>query len=222
MEAWFPGTEAGNAIANVLYGDVSPSGKLPMSFPRALGQEPLYYNQLPTGRPPTGIDLSKPPSFVTRFVSRYIDVQNSALFPFGFGLSYSTFTYKDVKVSNSTIPLQRTLANRTVPLLEATAVVTNTGNRTASEVVQCYVRNLGASVEQPVRNLKGFRRVTLAPGESKQVSFPLGFAELSFYNPESKPTIEATHYTVWIGGSSLASEEATFEVVSQTGRADSR
>ena len=221
MEVWFPGTEAGNAITNVLYGDVSPSGKLPMSFPRAVGQEPLYYNQFPTGRPPTGIDLSKPPGDGSRFFSRYIDVPNSALFPFGYGLSYSSFTYKGVNVSKSSIPLQQALANRTAPLLEATAIVTNTGNRTASEVVQCYVRNLGASIEQPVRSLKGFRRITLAPGESKQISFPLGFKELAFFNLQSKPTIEATHYTVWIGGSSLASEEAIFEVVSRTGATDS-
>ena len=221
MEVWFPGTEAGNAITNVLYGDVSPSGKLPMSFPRALGQEPLYYNQFPTGRPPAGIDLSKPPGDGSRFFSRYIDVPNSALFPFGYGLSYSSFTYKAVKVSKSSIQLAQALTNRTDPLLEAMAFVTNSGDRTASEVVQCYVRNLGASIEQPVRSLEGFRRITLAPGESKQVSFPLGFKELSFFNLESKPTIEATHYTVWIGGSSQASEQADFEVVSPVAAADS-
>jgi beta-glucosidase len=214
METWFPGTEAGNAIADVLYGDVSPSGKLPMSFPRAVGQEPLYYNQFPTGRPPTGIDLSKPPTGDSRFFSRYIDVPNDALFPFGYGLSYSTFSYRDVKVSRTSILLPQALANRSTPLLEATATatVTNTGSREATEVVQCYVRNLGASIEQPVRSLKGFERVTLLPGESKQVSFPLGFNELSFFNLESSPTIEATHYTVWIGGSSLASQEASFLV----------
>jgi beta-glucosidase len=222
LEVWFPGTEAGHAIANVLYGDVSPSGKLPMSFPRAVGQEPLYYNYLPTGRPPTGIDLSQPPGGDTRFFSRYIDVPNSALFPFGYGLSYSSFSYNDVKVSRSSIPLPQALANRGKTLIEATATVSNTGNRTATEVVQCYVRNLGASIEQPVRSLKGFERVTLAPGEAKQVSFLLGFKELSFFNLENKPTVEATQYTVWIGGSSLASQEATFEVVPSMGIAESR
>jgi beta-glucosidase len=221
IEVWFPGTEAGNAITSVLYGDVSPSGKLPMSFPRALGQEPLYYNQFPTGRPATGIDLSNPPGDGTRFLSRYIDVPNTALFPFGYGLSYSSFSYKDVKVSKSSIQLAQALTNRTEPLLEARSIVTNSGDRTATEVVQCYVRNLGASIEQPVRSLEGFRRITLAPGESKQVSFPLGFKELSFFNLESKPTIEATHYTVWIGGSSLASEQADFEVVPSVATADS-
>ena len=222
MEVWFPGTEAGNAITNVLYGDVSPSGKLPMSFPRAAGQEPLYYSQFPTGRPPAGIDLSMPPGNGTRFFSRYIDVPNSALFPFGYGLTYSSFAYKDIKVSKSSIPVTQALANRTAPLLEATAIVTNTGNRIASEVVQCYVRNLGASIEQPVRSLKGFRRITLAPGESKQVSFELGFRELSFFNLESRPAMEATHYTVWIGGSSLANQGATFDVVFRSGAQDSQ
>jgi beta-glucosidase len=214
MEVWFPGTEAGNAIADLLYGDVSPSGKLPMSFPRAVGQEPLYYNQFPTGRPPTGIDLSQPPGGDSRFFSRYIDVPNSALFPFGFGLSYSSFSYQSVKVSKASIPLAQALANRSAPLLEATATVTNTGNREATEIVQCYVRNLGTSIEQPVRSLKGFERVTLAPGESKQVSFPLGFNELSFINEEHVPSIEATHYTVWIGGSSLADQPAAFVISS--------
>ena len=214
IEVWFPGTEAGNAIADVLYGDVAPSGKLPMSFPRALGQEPLYYNQFPTGRPPTGIDLSKPPGGDSRFVSRYIDVPNRALFPFGFGLSYSTFSYQGVKLSKASIPLSQAQTARGKTLLEATATVTNTGSRAATEVVQCYVRNLGTSIEQPVRSLKGFERVTLAPGESRQVTFPLGFNELSFINGEHVPAIEATHYTVWIGGSSLADQSAEFVVAS--------
>jgi beta-glucosidase len=221
MEVWFPGTEAGHAIANVLFGDVSPSGKLPMSFPRAVGQEPLYYNQFPTGRPPVGIDLSKPPTGEERFLSRYIDIPNSALFPFGYGLSYSDFSYRDIKMSKTSIPLSQALANRDVPLLEASATVTNTGKRTATEVVQCYVRNLGASIEQPVRSLKGFERITLAPGESRQVHFSVGFKELSFFNLENSPAMEATHYTVWIGGSSLASQDASFEVTTSTSAADS-
>jgi beta-glucosidase len=212
LEAWFPGTEAGHALAAVLYGDVSPSGKLPMSFPRAVGQEPLYYNQFPTGRPPIGIDLSMPPTGDSRFFSRYIDVPNSALFPFGYGLSYSRFSYQDVKVSKTSIPLAQALANRSEPLVEASATVTNIGDRTATEVVQCYVRNLGASIEQPVRSLKGFKRVTLFPGESKKISFPLAFNELSFFNLDNLPTIEATQYTVWIGGDSLASQEASFVI----------
>jgi beta-glucosidase len=211
MEVWFPGVEAGSAIANILYGDVSPSGKLPMSFPRSVGQEPLYYNSFPTGRPPTGIDLTQPPGGDSRFVSRYIDVPNDALFPFGFGLSYTRFSYGKVSLSRSTVPLAE--ANHGEgSLLSATVTVMNTGSRAGTEVAQCYVRNLGTSVEQPVRSLQGFSRVTLKPGESRQVTFELGFPELSFYNTHSEAVVEPTHYTVWIGGSSQATNGADFSV----------
>ena len=213
METWFPGTEAGNAIADLLYGDVAPSGKLPMSFPRAEGQEPLYYNHFPTGRPPVGLDLTKPPSFDSRFFSRYIDVPNDALFPFGFGLSYTQFGYGDVAVSRSSVPLTEAGRRDAHNLLTVTATVRNTGNRPGTEVVQCYVRNLGASLEQPVRSLKGFERVTLKPGESKQVRFKLGFPELSFYDNTGRAVIEQTDYTVWVGGSSLAADHAEFRIV---------
>jgi len=212
IEAWFPGTEAGSAIANVLYGDVAPSGKLPMSFPRAVGQEPLYYNQFPTGRPTYDADLTKPPGGDSRFISRYIDVPNDALFPFGYGLTYTTFAYSGVAVSRSTVPLSEANSNSGRTLITATATVKNTGERTATEVVECYVRNLGASLEQPVRSLQGFARVTLKPGESKQVSFELGFNELSFYTNSGRQVIEPTHYTVWVGGSSLATEHADFVI----------
>jgi beta-glucosidase len=212
IEGWFPGTEAGSAIADVLYGDASPSGKLPMSFPRAVGQEPLYYNQFPTGRPTYDADLSKPPGGDSRFISRYIDVPNDALFPFGYGLSYTTFDYSGVAVSRASVPLSEAKSNSGSKLITATATVKNTGNRTATEVVQCYVRNLGASLEQPVRSLQGFTRVTLRPGESKQVMFDLGFPELSFYTNSGNAVIEPTHYTVWVGGSSLATEHADFVI----------
>lgn len=212
IETWFPGSEAGTAIARVLYGDVAPSGKLPMSFPYAVGQEPLYYNQFPTGRPAGNADLTKPPTGDSRFISRYIDVPNAALFPFGFGLSYTTFNFADVAVSRQTIPLDEAKAGAK-SLIVATATVKNTGSRAATEVVQCYVGNRGASLEQPVRSLKGFTRVTLEPGESKQVSFPLGFDELSFYDNSGREVIEPTDYTVWIGGDSLAQESATFRIV---------
>jgi beta-glucosidase len=212
IEAWFPGTEAGSAIASVLFGDVSPSGKLPMSFPRAVGQEPLYYNQLPTGRPAYDADLNKPPGSDSRFISRYIDVPNDALFPFGYGLSYTTFDYSGVAVSRATVPLGEAKTSTGRKLITATATVKNTGDRTATEVAECYVRNLGASLEQPVRSLQGFTRVTLKPGESKQVTFDLGFNELSFYTNAGNAVIEPTHYTVWIGGSSLATEHADFVI----------
>lgn len=214
LEAWFPGTEAGHALSRVLYGDVAPSGKLPMSFPYTEGQEPLYYNQLPTGRPAGNADLSRPPSSSTRFISRYIDAPNAALFPFGFGLSYTTFAYSDVAVSRAAVPIGDLHPGASSVVL-ATATVKNTGSRAATEVVQCYVRNRGASLEQPVRSLQGFTRVMLAPGESKQVAFPLGFGELSFFDNSGHATIEPTYYTVWIGSDSLASSEAHFHVTPQ-------
>jgi beta-glucosidase len=212
MEVWFPGTEAGAAIAAVLYGDVVPSGKLPVSFPYAVGQEPLYYSQFPTGRPANGADLTKPPTGDSRYISRYIDVPNAALFPFGFGLSYTAFSYADVAVSRSSVPLTQARANSKT-LVTATATVKNTGTRAATEVVQCYVGLRGASLEQPMRSLKGFQRVTLAPGESKPVAFPLGFDELSFFDNTGRQLIEPSDYTVWIGGDSTASQKAQFRVV---------
>jgi len=210
IEAWFPGTEGGSAIANVLYGDTAPSGRLPMSFPLANGQEPLYYNQFPTGRPPFYLDLS---SKNVRFFSHYIDVPNEALFPFGYGLSYTQFTYSGVTLSRTAVPLPEATRAGADNLITITATVVNTGNRAAAEVVECYVRNRGASLEQPVRSLQGFKRVTLQPGEAKRVSFELGFPELSFYNNAGQAVIEPTHYTVWIGGSSEASEHADFDMV---------
>lgn len=212
MEAWFPGTEAGHALARVLFGDVAPSGKLPMSFPYTEGQEPLYYNQFPTGRPPANADLSVPPTGNSRYISRYIDAPNAALFPFGFGLSYTTFSYSGVKLSRADVPLAEAKPGAH-SLMVATATVTNTGKVAATEIVQCYVRNRGASLEQPVKSLQGFRRVTLQPGEAKEVQFPLGFDELAFFTNEGIAKVEATEYTVWVGGSSLAKESAMFHVV---------
>jgi beta-glucosidase len=212
LEAWFPGTEAGHALANVLFGDVAPSGKLPMSFPYTEGQEPLYYNQFPTGRPAGSADLTQPPGPKSRFISRYIDAPNAALFPFGFGLSFTTFRYTGVSVSRSTIRLDEATAHSSGSLVVASATVTNSGSVAATETVQCYVGNRGASLEQPMRSLEGFTRVTLAPGESRTVSFPLGFNELSFFTNAGIATIEPTEYTVWIGGDSLASDSASFHI----------
>ena len=211
LEAWFPGTEAGHALTRVLYGDISPSGKLPMSFPYTEGQEPLYYNQFPTGRPANPADLTQSPSSKSRIISRYIDAPNAALFPFGFGLSYTTFTYAPVTLSRNTIPL-REVTSKSSSVIIATTTVTNTGKVPATEIVQCYVGNRGASLEQPVRTLQGFLRVTFAPGESKQVSFPLGFNELSFFDNSGRQVVEPTKYTVWIGGDSQASNAAHFGI----------
>ena len=211
LEVWFPGTEAGHAIARGVYGEVSPSGKLPMSFPQTEGQEPLYYNQLPTGRPAGDADLNVPPGGDTRWLSRYIDAPNAALFPFGFGLSYTQFGYSGVMLSRQSLPVREAVAGAE-SLVVARATVTNTGKVSATEVVQCYVGNRGTSLEQPIRSLKGFTRVTLAPGESKEGSFPLGFEELSFWDNAGHLLIEPSLYNVWIGGDSLAASHGEFRI----------
>jgi len=212
VEAWSPGIEAGPAVADVLFGDVNPSGKLPASLPRAVGQEPLYYAQLPTGRPAHG-DLSQMPrNSDEKFVSRYMDEENSALFPFGWGLSYTRFSYSKPTVSRAEVPVGEVLAEHK-SVITIGADVTNTGGVAGTEVVQLYIRNTSASVEQPVRELKGFTRVQLGPGETKHVDFPIGLDELSFYNVEVKRTVEPTTYDIWVGGNSLATAETSLKIV---------
>ena len=213
LEAWSPGIEAGPAVTDVLFGEVNPSGKLPSSFPRAVGQEPLYYAQLPTGRPAHG-DLSHfPHDAGEKFVSRYMDEENSALFPFGWGLSYTRFSYSKPTISRAEIPASELIASAGKPVVTVGVDVKNTGSVAGTEVVQLYIRNTSASVEQPVRELKSFARVQLAPGEKKHIEFSLGFEELSFYNADLKQTVEPTTYRIWIGGSSLATAETSLHVV---------
>jgi beta-glucosidase len=213
LEAWSPGIEAGHSVADVLFGDVNPSGKLPASLPRSVGQEPLYYAQLPTGRPATG-DLSHMPGKSDdKFVSRYMDEENSALYPFGWGLSYTRFSYSQPTVNRAEFPLREVLASGHKPVVTVSVDVKNTGGVAGAEVVQLYIRNTVASVSQPVRELKGFARVVLAAGETKRVEFPLGFDELNFYNVEIRRTVEPTTYKIWVGGSSLATAETSLKVV---------
>ena len=211
LEAWSPGIEAGPAVADVLFGDVNPSGKLPSSFPRAVGQEPLYYAQTPTGRPAHGELAGLPRNAAEKFVSRYMDEPNSALFPFGWGLSYTRFSYSKPALDRTSVPV-REIADNHQPVATVSVDVRNTGSIKGTEVVQLYIRNTEASVEQPLRELKGFSRVTLAPGETKHVTFPLGFDELNFYGVDAKTTIEPTTYTIWVGGSSLAAAETSLKI----------
>lgn len=218
MEAWFPGIEAGPALTDLLFGNTNPSGKLPVSFPRAVGQEPLYLAQLPTGRPAGNMDLSHPPeNSAEKYVSRYIDIPNSPLFPFGYGLSYTQFDYSPVSLSTSSIPIAQLMSapgqGVSQPAIEVTTTVRNAGAVAGTEVVQLYIRIRGASVEEPLRVLKGFQRVTLQPGESKKITFPLGFQELSFINVKSQRVVEPADYTVFVGGSSSATQSADFKVV---------
>jgi beta-glucosidase len=212
LEAWFPGTQAGPALVRVLFGDVNPSGKLTVSFPRAAGQEPLYYNALNTGRPPTGIDLThRPRSFADRFFSRYIDEQNSPLFPFGYGLSYTRFAYSSLTLNTQDISAQGLNSAPARPI-HVSAEVKNTGDRPGDEVVQLYIREQGTSVARPVRELKGFARISLAPGESKRVEFTLGQEELAFWNIDMKHVVEPARVTVWIGPNSAEGPQAQFDV----------
>ena len=217
MEAWFPGIEAGPALTNLLFGDTNPSGRLPVSFPRAVGQEPLYLAQMPTGRPAGNTDLSHPPqNAAEKYLSRYIDVANSPLFPFGYGLSYTQFDYSPVTLSTNSVPIAQLMSapghGVSQPAIEASTTVRNAGAVAGTETVQLYIRIRGASVEEPLRVLKGFERVSLQPGESKKVTFPLGFQELSFINAKSQRVVEPADYAVFVGGSSNATQSADFKV----------
>lgn len=215
LEAWFPGVEAGPALADVLFGDVSPSGKLPVSFPHSVGQEPMSYMQFPTGRPCKNVDLSHPPrTSAEKDVSRYIDEQNAALFPFGWGLTYSKFSFSHLMTTQSSLSLSTLKQGRPsedAPL-KVGLDVRNDGGTVATETVQMYIGRSSSSVEQPMRELKGFTQVTLAPGEQRHVELPVDFDQLSFINAELKRVVEPTSIDVWIGDSSLAQQHISFLV----------
>ncbi|MGZ4788014.1 MAG: glycoside hydrolase family 3 N-terminal domain-containing protein [Terriglobales bacterium] len=203
MEAWFPGVQAGSALANTLWGQNNPSGRLTTSFPRAVGQEPLYYNQLPTGRPVGNVDTTRlPTNGDEKYKSRYIDQSNTALYPFGFGLSYTTFTYSPVTLSTGTLKAADLNAGKSG--VTVTATVTNSGKVAGEETVQLYINERGTSVSRPIRELKGFQKVMLQPGESKKVQFTLGRDELAFWNIDMKNVVEPAAVKVWVGGSSVA------------------
>ncbi len=211
MEVWFPGVQAGPAIVRTLFGDVSPSGKLTTSFPRAVGQEPLYYNALNTGRPAGKIDLTRPPTNnAEKYVSRYVDEPNSPLFPFGFGLSYTTFDYSPTTLSPSTT--SAAALNAGSQSIQVSAEVKNTGSRQADEIVQLYIRERGTSVARPVRELKGLRRITLAPGQSRRVEFTLGRDEFRFWNIDMKNVVEPAEVTVWIAPDSTRGTPAQLTI----------
>ncbi|MGI8771021.1 MAG: glycoside hydrolase family 3 N-terminal domain-containing protein [Acidobacteriaceae bacterium] len=208
LEAWFPGIEAGPALAATLFGESNPSGRLPVEFPYSVGQEPLYLAQLPTGRPAGDADLSHPPTgSEDKYLSRYIDSPNAPVFPFGWGLSYSRFSYSPLRIEHTGG------SSQAVGQIRVTADVKNEGAGAGTEVVQLYLRDKVASVEQPVRELKGFQRVTLASGESKPVTFNLGFDDLAFYNVDLKRVVEPGTFDVWIGGSSQATDSGNFTVL---------
>ncbi len=190
VAAWFPGVEAGPALVRMLFGDVNPSGRLTATWPRAVGQEPLYYDALNTGRPmPPAFDGGGTASMARdRFTSRYIDELNAPLFPFGYGLSYTTFAYSATAAGPPRI--SAAAINRGAAAVKVSATVTNSGARAGTEVVQCYIRLTGTSVARPVSELKGFQRISLAPGQTRQVDFTLTKPELSFWNIQMKEIVE--------------------------------
>lgn len=194
LETWFAGTQAGNAIADVLFGDVNPAGRLPVTFPRTVGQVPLYYNQKSTGRPPTD----------QKYTSKYLDAPVTPLFPFGHGLSYTQF-----RLSNLQLSSQRIAPNGQV---QVSVEVENIGQRSGDEVVQLYIRDVAASRTRPVRELKGFERVTLQPNERRRVQFTLTPEHLGFYNREMQFVVEPGEFKIFVGTSSVGGLEAQFRV----------
>ncbi|MEA9390570.1 beta-glucosidase BglX [Acerihabitans sp. TG2] len=198
LETWFSGTEGGNAIADVLFGDYNPSGKLPISFPRSVGQIPIYYNHLPTGRP----YLAEKPD---KYTSHYYDEANGPLFPFGFGLSYTTFSVSDVALSNPTLKPDGSMT--------VSVTLTNTGHRDGGTVAQLYIHDITASVSRPVKQLKGFQPVFLKAGESKRITFTLDANALKFYNQQMIYAAEPGDFDVMVGLDSARVKTARFTLL---------
>ena len=217
VAAWLPGTRAGPALARTLFGESNPSGRLVVSWPRSVGQEPLYYNALNTGRPPDGVDLTQPPHDVpTRYVSRYIDELNSPQFPFGYGASYTTYSYGPAKVNKtklSAADLNQGLSPAGAAALTVEADVSNTGSRAGEELVQLYVGLQGTSTAQPVRALKGYQRIALAPGETKKVTFNLEPDAFAIWNDHNEFAAEPAKVTVWISPDSASGSKAELEIL---------
>ena len=197
VQCWILGTEHGNAIADVVSGDYNPSGKTVMTFPYAVGQIPVYYNHFSTGRPTQTDGMGN-------WFSRFRDIPNEPLYPFGFGLSYTSFSYAAPKISAGSITKEEKLT--------VTVTVTNSGNRSGEEVVQLYIRDHTASIIRPVKELKGFEKVSLKAGESKTISFTLSPNDLSFYNAEGKLILEPGKFSVFTGGNSRDTRQVDFEV----------
>ena len=188
LNVWFPGSEAGYAIADVLFGKVNPCGKLPMSFPRSVGQIPVYYNHKTTGRPQSQEDVYE------KFRSVYLDEKNTPLYPFGFGLSYTTFNYSDISLSNTQLKGNETL--------KAAVTLANTGKYDGAEVVQLYIRDVVGSITRPVKELKGFQKIFLKAGETKTVTFDVTPELLKFYNHALQYDWESGDFEIMIGGNS--------------------
>ena len=189
MNVWFAGSEAGDAIADVLFGDVAPSGRLTVTMPKALGQVPIYYNHLNTGRP-----VEKGADKYRKYASNYLEVRNDPLYPFGYGLTYTTFRYSDLSLSSATMAADGSV--------EASIVVSNTGQRDGDEVVQLYVHQQAASIARPVKELRGFQRIHLKAGEQRRVTFCIDRDQLQYLNAQGEPVLESGLFDIMIGGNS--------------------
>ncbi len=199
LDAWFGGSEAGNAIADVLFGNYNPSGKLTTTFPLSVGQIPLYYNHKNTGRPFNGTTDGP------KFKSDYLDIPNEPVYPFGFGLSYTTFLYSDIRLSKSEF--------RPGETIDATVTITNNGSFDGEETVQLYIQDVAASVSQPVKELKKFQKIFLRKGESREVTLRLTTEDLKFYNEDLKYIFEPGVFNVYIGPNSRDVKQSSFTLV---------
>jgi beta-glucosidase len=193
LEAWYPGTEGGDAVADALFGKVNPGGKLPMSFPVNVGQIPISYNELPTGRP---YDPNN------KYTSKYLDAPNAPQYPFGYGLSYTTFSLSSPHLSSASVSPNGTLT--------VTDTITNTGSVAGDDVVQLYLHENYTSILQPVKKLEGFQRVTLAPGQSRTVTFKLGRQNFGYYNDQGQFVVQPGPFNLWVSDSSDTGTPSTF------------
>ena len=201
LEAWYPGTEGGNALADILVGDANPSGKLTMSFPYSVGQVPVYYNHFNTGRPKGAPDAQE------RYVSQYLDIPNDPLLPFGFGLSYTTFTYNDIKLSDQYMSASKPLT--------VSVEVENTGDLAGEEIVQLYIRDSAGEVVRPLKELKGFEKVALEPGELVTVTFEITEEQLRYYHADLSYKSDSGKFIAFVGPNSRDTLEMAFQLVNE-------
>ncbi|MBC7901980.1 MAG: glycoside hydrolase family 3 C-terminal domain-containing protein, partial [Gemmatimonadaceae bacterium] len=196
LETWFGGTEAGHAIADLLFGIANPSGKLSMTFPASIGQIPIYYNHKNTGRP---IDPNQ------KYTTKYLDLSNEPLYPFGYGLSYTKFGYSEITLSKTEL--------KAGEKLQVKVTVSNEGNFDGEETVQLYVRDMVGSITRPVKELKGFQKLFLKKGEMKEVTFQISTEDLKFYNQDLKWVYEPGEFKIFAGTDSRTNKEASFRVL---------
>ncbi len=219
LAAWFPGVQAGPALVRTIFGETNPSGKLVVSWPRSVGQEPLYYNALSTGRPAVAIDLTHPPrNGDEKYTSRYIDEQNSPQFPFGYGLSYTEYRYGNLQMDKTQLSAKALNdelhggARTASKAMTISAEITNIGTQAGEETVQLYVRLRGTNIAQPVRALSGFQRIALAPGETRKVTFALGAEAFAFWNEQNRFSVEPARVTLWVSPDSSRGSEAILQI----------